>query len=619
METLFLQAAESGEILLQFLWYPLLIWTIIGSVTWLILKQSDTVHPEYHYHVRLALIFSLPMGVIIMILLDQLSTLGTTATFSSSQLITFTAPFEITVTPSEESSAITYSTVLYAMSFITLLLGIIVSLGSFILQCGRLKKLRSNCNLTNIHNIDQLHSINSGLAIACRRPVKIAFLDSAIVPVTFGIRNPVILLPKSLQSHTKKLNLAIRHELTHIIQHDFLTHLAVVLTSAIFWFHPLIHRFKQELVEYREMRCDYRLLNEHHTVSRKEYATLLLELLPMPNIDKNLSANMAQESSNLKKRITMITQQLHNKPIPKRASLSLLGFLLISTVLVMACTDMQTQSVFDEEELNLMTDIDYSGERGYHQIIIYLGDEEQAQRHENLISQLNHLKPDHVSQINVLDKNEATDKYGSRGEQGIIEIQTLRKAEAVNTALRTLGMEEIDLEDPPPAPSHPNLSDDDYFMVVEQMPELIGGLSYVMKEIRYPQEAREAGMEGRVFVQFIVNENGDVENPKIIRSAGESLDNEALRVVKQAKFNPGMQRGEPVPVQYSLPIFFRLQGSDSTPEHSEYKSESESLDEMKVTAYGGNEDSKTSVNPEIFFHQTDIQNRSRLISERVNN
>lgn len=258
----------------------------------------------------------------------------------------------------------------------------------------------------------------------------------------------------------------------------------------------------------------------------------------------------------------MITQQLHNKPIPKRSSLSLLGFLFISTVLVMACTDMQTQNVFDQEELNLMTDIDYSGERGYHQIIIYLGDEEQAERHENLISQLNHLKPDHVSQINVLEKNEATDKYGSRAEHGVIVIQTLRQSEALNTTLRTLGMEEIDLEDPPPAPSHPDLSDDDYFIVVEQMPELIGGLADLQQNIQYPEMAKRAGIEGRVVVQFIVNEEGKVENPQVIRGIGGGADEEALKVVKQAKFKPGMQQGEPVPVQYSLPIFFRLQSDN---------------------------------------------------------
>jgi periplasmic protein TonB len=98
-----------------------------------------------------------------------------------------------------------------------------------------------------------------------------------------------------------------------------------------------------------------------------------------------------------------------------------------------------------------------------------------------------------------------------------------------------------------------------FFVVVEQMPELIGGLVELQRQVRYPEMARRAGIEGRVYVQFIVNEQGDVEDPKVIRGIGGGADEEALRVVSQAKFRPGMQRGRPVRVQYMLPIFFRLQ------------------------------------------------------------
>ncbi|HLR33279.1 MAG TPA: TonB family protein, partial [Fodinibius sp.] len=79
--------------------------------------------------------------------------------------------------------------------------------------------------------------------------------------------------------------------------------------------------------------------------------------------------------------------------------------------------------------------------------------------------------------------------------------------------------------------------------------------------ISYPEEAHEAGEEGRVIVQFIVNKQGEVEEPKIMRGVSESLNQEALRVVKQAQFKPGGQRGQPVRVQYSLPIIFKQSSS----------------------------------------------------------
>ncbi|TVR18881.1 MAG: energy transducer TonB [Balneolaceae bacterium] len=112
---------------------------------------------------------------------------------------------------------------------------------------------------------------------------------------------------------------------------------------------------------------------------------------------------------------------------------------------------------------------------------------------------------------------------------------------------------------PPPPPPAEDEPEEDFFVVVEDMPELIGGLAELQRQIRYPEMARRAGIEGRVYIQFIVNERGDVEDPRVIRGIGGGADEEALRVVSQAKFRPGMQRGRPVRVQYSLPIFFRLQ------------------------------------------------------------
>jgi len=112
---------------------------------------------------------------------------------------------------------------------------------------------------------------------------------------------------------------------------------------------------------------------------------------------------------------------------------------------------------------------------------------------------------------------------------------------------------------PPPPPQEEEEEEEDFFVVVEDMPELIGGLAELQRKIKYPEMARRAGIEGRVIIQFIVNEKGEVENPKVTRSIGGGADEEALRVVSQAKFKPGMQRGKPVRVQYSLPIVFQLQ------------------------------------------------------------
>ncbi len=96
------------------------------------------------------------------------------------------------------------------------------------------------------------------------------------------------------------------------------------------------------------------------------------------------------------------------------------------------------------------------------------------------------------------------------------------------------------------------------FVVVENMPELIGGLAAIQQEIRYPVIAKRAGIEGRVILQFIVDEQGRVSESKVVRGIGGGCDEEALRALQTARFRPGTQRGKPVKVKMSLPMTFRL-------------------------------------------------------------
>lgn len=289
----------------------------------------------------------------------------------------------------------------------------------------------------------------------------------------------------------------------------------------------------------------------------------------------------------------MITQYNQNEQIPKRTSLALLSAIFLSTAIVMACTDMQTQTVFDEEELNIITDVDHTGNRGYHQILIYLSNEEQAERHKESMDQLRSLMPDHVRSFMFIPGDEAVEEHGERASNGVIQIRTNLDPDSYNRALVAMGFERQEI-------TVDNLDDpEDYFVVVEEMPELIGGLAELQRKIRYPQMARRAGIEGRVYVQFIVNEQGEVERPQVIRGIGGGADEEALRVVSEANFKPGYQRGRPVRVQYSLPIFFRLQGSENTPEQTPIN-DVNSLSEITVSGYNANSSpSSPSVEPEV--------------------
>lgn len=115
-----------------------------------------------------------------------------------------------------------------------------------------------------------------------------------------------------------------------------------------------------------------------------------------------------------------------------------------------------------------------------------------------------------------------------------------------------------DLPPPPPAQEEVVEEEPEIFVIVEEMPELIGGLESLQRAITYPEIAKKAGVEGKVFVQFVVDENGNVVDPVVTRGIGAGCDEEALKAVRQAKFKPGKQRGKAVRVKMSLPITFRL-------------------------------------------------------------
>ena len=112
---------------------------------------------------------------------------------------------------------------------------------------------------------------------------------------------------------------------------------------------------------------------------------------------------------------------------------------------------------------------------------------------------------------------------------------------------------------PPDTGEEEEEEEQEVFMVVENQPELIGGMAALQKSVDYPQFAKKAGIEGRVIVQFVVDEQGNVQDPKVTRGVHKLLNKEAIKAVKQQKFKPGKQRGEAVKVQMSLPVTFRLQ------------------------------------------------------------
>lgn len=153
--------------------------------------------------------------------------------------------------------------------------------------------------------------------------------------------------------------------------------------------------------------------------------------------------------------------------------------------------------------------------------------------------------------------------------------QAVTQAEVLNIVEDDADIEETTLVSAEDQTEYVEISDDvpivvedieeeqQIFQVVENMPEFPGGtaalMQYLRKNIKYPTICQEQGIQGRVVVQFVVNKDGSIVDPEVIKPVNPYLDKEALRVIStMPKWKAGEQRGKPVRVKFTVPVQFKL-------------------------------------------------------------
>ncbi|QJW88422.1 M56 family metallopeptidase [Spirosoma taeanense] len=167
------------------------------------------------------------------------------------------------------------------------------------------------------------------------------------------------------------------------------------------------------------------------------------------------------------------------------------------------------------------------------------------------------------------------------------------------------------------------------FTVVENQPEFTGGIEklyqFLGANIRYPEAAQKANVQGRVFLQFVVTKEGDVANVKVLKGIGYGADEEAVRVLKaMPRWQPGTQNGRAVNVQYNLPINFQLDGPDEEsiravgppPPPPVPANDASVLNDVKRFMINGKEASKAEVSalsPNT-IRRVDVDKKQRLIA-----
>lgn len=570
-------------------WFPILIWTVLSGFAFLVLKFWDSNPPIYHYHLRAALLLALPLGLISTLILQ--GSIGVINYASNFDAAIFVVEYPVESfaygSTGNEQTALNWTERHFLIGLASAIIGFITLffLSRLIWSYFQLIKLKQNLKAFPLSEVYGNKGSNLDY-------IKIAFHNHHLVPFTFGWKNPIIVLSDDLKTDPSKLEMAVEHELVHIKHGDYLLNLAISLIQSVFWFHPLIQFGAKEIETYREISCDHEVLNTTN-VSPKQYAGMLYELLPLNKSLGTISVSMAVKQSTLKKRIETMKNHKLNKSSFKR-SIALLLVMTIAIITPIACSDLRSPSGLSEEEIlnsnfnisnysvtingneiipGLPKDLPFSAVKFAASDIVLIGAMDfgtfavSALQFDGAViagSVQNSTINFTTNQLNVEIKSLAEPFLDNKTEIWVRHYPEKRTA-----GMRTSGTSRAALEDkmnslanvPANRGGNPDV-DDDFFVVVENMPKLVGGIQGVQAKVQYPEMAKRAGIEGRVTVQFIVNESGDVENAKILRGIGGGCDEEALAVVRGAKFEPGLQRGRPVRVQMSLPIVFRLTNAD---------------------------------------------------------
>ena len=179
------------------------------------------------------------------------------------------------------------------------------------------------------------------------------------------------------------------------------------------------------------------------------------------------------------------------------------------------------------------------------------------------------LKSVKVTELQIVEDEKVKKEDEIKTQDELKETETAfgqkdnEKGTEDRNVTRTL-KEEVVVEKPVEKPKEVK---EEIFKSVEQMPQFPGGdaalMKYLSSHINYPPMAAENNVQGKVILQFVVEKDGRVGEVKVARSVDKDLDKEAIRVVKSLpKFTPGRQNGQAVRVWYTLPVTFKLQGTN---------------------------------------------------------
>ena len=342
----------------------------------------------------------------------------------------------------------------------------------------------------------------------------------------------------------------MRHEMSHISHHHSWDILFAEMMMILQWFNPFIYLYKKELQSLHEYQADRDVVATG--VDKKNYMMLILQqctAVDFSGMSNNFSLILT------KKRIKMITRSEKAKGLWWRllATLPVLAILMIANTKVSAqeqkavdkpiTVEMGRFEIFDDDgtPLQLKDTVIYADDGSY--VKFETSDGFQPESGEP-------CKKLTVTSYNADGtpcNNFFITEMERRGDTSTYSIETFSISGSLFETLLDVATSK----------------EDTVYQIAEEMPVFPGGeqamMKFVAENINYPQEAKDKEIAGRVFVSFVVEKDGSVDEVKVMRGIGGGCDEEVVRVVKaMPKWKPGKQDGKPVRVNYMMPFNFKL-------------------------------------------------------------
>lgn len=377
----------------------------------------------------------------------------------------------------------------------------------------------------------------------------------------------------------------VAHEKAHVLSRHSWDIALVELLVVMQWFNPFIYFYRRSLRELHEFQADSAVV--HNTnFNVPDYAGLLFSQLKYSSFDG--MANSFSYSLS-KKRLKMLT---HTNSTRKSFYKYLVFVPVFAGLLVFyACTDsaVEAPKVSDEfmEEVKDVADgnmlatfkFEYATNQELKENLVLTGGKTyvfhlEPESGDNPVFKIRNTDDDELHFAEIKMREQGISYYLPVEKDVFIEMMVKgRSGEKGASALvlSTLPFEENDVEvfsisaGDTESEQVANTLPENTFYVVEDMPKFRGEdhntfRYYIQEELEYPKIAAENGIQGRVFVQFIVSDEGKVENVNVIRGVDPILDEEAKRVVSSSPdWTPGKQRGQKVNVAFTFPIVFELE------------------------------------------------------------